>query len=94
MRWPRRTAATDLGAFGVRVNAVNPGLILSDMTLPRGQNRKGLSEASSLKRYALPEEVASAVLFLASDGASFINGEYLSVDGGATTYLHLATADK
>lgn len=89
-----RAAATDLGAFGVRVNAVNPGLILSDMTLPRGQNRKGLSEASSLKRYALPEEVASAVLFLASDGASFINGEYLSVDGGATTYLHLATADK
>ena len=89
-----RAAATDLGAFGVRVNAVNPGPILSDMTLPRGQNRKGLSEASSLKRYALPEEVASAVLFLASDGASFINGEYLSVDGGATTYLHLATADK
>ena len=89
-----RAAATDLGALGVRVNAVNPGLILSDMTLPRGQNRKGLSEASSLKRYALPEEIASVVLFLASDDASFINGESIAADGGATTYLHLATADK
>lgn len=89
-----RAAATDLGAYGVRVNAVNPGLILTDMTLPRGQNRKGLSEASSMKRYALPEEIASVALFLASDDASFINGESIAADGGATTYLHLATADK
>lgn len=89
-----RAAATDLGPLGVRVNAVNPGLVLSDMTLARGQNRKGLSEASSLKRYALPEEIATVALFLASDDASFINGEYIAVDGGATTYLHLATADK
>lgn len=89
-----RAAATDLGALGVRVNAVNPGLILSDMTLPRGQNRKSLCEASSLKRYALPEEIASVAIFLASDDASFINGEFISADGGATTYLHLATADR
>lgn len=89
-----RAAATDLGEYGVRVNAVNPGLILSGMTLPRGQNRKGLSEASSLKRYGMPEEIASVVLFLASDDASFINGEFISADAGATTYLHLATADK
>lgn len=88
-----RAAATDLGAYGVRVNAVNPGLVLSDMTLSRGQNRKGLSEASSLKRYALPEEIATVTLFLASDDASFVNGEYVAADGGATTYLHLATAD-
>ncbi len=89
-----RAAATDLGEYGVRVNAVNPGLILSDMTLPRGQNRKGLCEASSLKRYGMPEEIASVALFLASDDASFINGEFISADAGATTYLHLATADK
>ncbi|MDO5800878.1 SDR family NAD(P)-dependent oxidoreductase [uncultured Slackia sp.] len=89
-----RAAATDLGALGVRVNSVNPGLILSGMTLPRGQNRKGLCDASSLKRYGMPEEIASVALFLASDDASFINGEFISADGGATTYLHLATADK
>lgn len=88
-----RAAATDLGPLGVRVNAVNPGLVLSDMTLVRGENRKGLCDASSLKRYALPEEIATVALFLASDDASFINGEYIAADGGATTYLHLATAD-
>lgn len=89
-----RAAATDLGAYGIRVNAVNPGLVLSGMTLPRGQNRKGLVEASSMKRYALPEEIASVVVFLASDDSSFINGEFIAADGGATTYLHLATADE
>lgn len=89
-----RAAATDLGAMGIRVNAVNPGLILSGMTKPRGENRKGLCEASSLKRYALPEEIATVVLFLASEDASFINGELIAADGGATTYLHLATAEK
>lgn len=89
-----RAAATDLGTYGIRVNAVSPGLVLSGMTMPRGQNRKGLVEASSMKRYALPEEIASVVLFLASDESSFINGEFVAADGGATTYLHLATADK
>ena len=88
-----RAAATDLGTYGIRVNAVNPGLVLSGMTLPRGQNRKGLVDASSMKRYALPEEIASVVMFLASDDSSFINGEFIAADGGATTYLHLATAD-
>ena len=79
-----RAAATDLGTYGIRVNAVNPGLVLSGMTLPRGQNRKGLVDASSMKRYALPEEIASVVMFLASDDSSFINGEFIAADGGAT----------
>lgn len=97
--WPRprhghdARRRTDLGTYGIRVNAVNPGLVLSGMTLPRGQNRKGLVDASSMKRYALPEEIASVVMFLASDDSSFINGEFIAADGGATTYLHLATAD-
>lgn len=89
-----RAAATDLGTYGIRVNAVNPGLVLSGMTLPRGANRKGLVDASSMKRYALPEEIATVAMFLASDDSSFINGEFIAADGGATTYLHLATADK
>ena len=87
-----RAAATDLGTYGIRVNAVNPGRVLSGMTLPRGANRKGLVEASSMKRYALPEEIATVAMFLASDDSSFINGEFIAADGGATTYLHLATA--
>lgn len=89
-----RAASTDLAPYGIRVNAVNPGVVLSGMTLPRAKNRKGLAEASSMKRYALPEEIASVVLFLASDDASFITGQFVIADGGTTTYLHLATADK
>lgn len=89
-----RAAATDLGTYGIRVNAVNPGLVLSGMTMPRLANRKGLVDASSMKRYALPEEIATVVMFLASDDSSFINGEFIAADGGATTYLHLATADQ
>lgn len=89
-----RAASTDLAPYGIRVNAVGPGVVLSDMTLPRAKNRKGLAEACSMKRYALPEEIASVVLFLASDDSSFINGQIVFADGGATTYLHLATADK
>ena len=87
-----RPPAPALGTYGRAVNAVNPGLVLSGMTWPRGQNRKGLGDASSMKRYALPEEIASVVMFLASDDSSFINGEFIAADGGATTSLHLATA--
>ncbi len=89
-----RAASTDLAEYGIRVNAVNPGLVLSGMTFERSQNRKGLAEAASMKRYALPEEIATVVLFLASDDSSFINGQFIVADGGLTTYLHLATADK
>lgn len=89
-----RAASTDLAPYGIRVNAVSPGVVLSGMTLPRAKNRKGLADACSMKRYALPEEIASVVLFLASDDSSFINGQLVFADGGTTTYLHLATADK
>lgn len=89
-----RAASTDLAPYGIRVNAVCPGCILTGMTLPRQQNRKGLVEGCSMKRYAVPEEIATVVLFLASEDSSFINGQLINADGGTTTYLHLATADK
>jgi meso-butanediol dehydrogenase/(S,S)-butanediol dehydrogenase/diacetyl reductase len=90
-----RTAACDLGAYNVRVNAVCPGLIKTNMTKPifdyareKGKEWK-LGSRCELRRYGMPEEVARAILFLASDEASFITGQALAVDGGNTASLNL-----
>jgi len=90
-----QTAAADLGGFNIRVNAVCPGLIETGMTKPifdfareAGKAHK-LGSRCELKRYGLPEEIAWAVLFLASDEASYITGQALPVDGGNTASLNL-----
>jgi 3-oxoacyl-[acyl-carrier protein] reductase len=82
-----RSAAYELGGEGIRVNAVAPGGIETTMTrlarLPR-HFREEVSRLTPLRRWGTPEEVARAILFLASDDASFITGEVLTVDGGRT----------
>jgi len=90
-----QTAACDLGGYNVRVNAVCPGLIETGMTRPifelarqRGKFEK-LGSRCELRRYGRPEEVAQAILFLASDEASYITGQALPVDGGNTASLNL-----
>jgi NAD(P)-dependent dehydrogenase (short-subunit alcohol dehydrogenase family) len=90
-----QTAACDLGGFNVRVNAVCPGLIETGMTKPvfdyarsAGKEAK-LGSRCELRRYGRPEEIAAAILFLASDEASFITGQALAVDGGNTASLNL-----
>ena len=90
-----QTAACDLGGYDVRVNAVCPGLIETGMTKPvfdlareRGKSDK-LGSRCELRRYGVPEEVAYAILFLASDEASYITGQALPVDGGNTASLNL-----
>jgi len=90
-----QTAACDLGADHIRVNAVCPGLIETGMTRPifdlareRGKEEK-LGSRCELRRYGRPEEVAYAILFLASDEASYITGQALPVDGGNTASLNL-----
>lgn len=89
------TAACDLGGYNVRVNAVCPGLIETGMTRPifelareRGKEDK-LGSRCELRRYGKPEEVAKAILFLASDDASYITGQALPVDGGNTASLNM-----
>ncbi len=90
-----RTAACDLGGYNVRVNAVCPGLIETHMTKPifdyaREKGKEGkLGSRCELRRYGTPEEVAAAILFLASDEASYITGQALPVDGGNTASLNL-----
>jgi NAD(P)-dependent dehydrogenase (short-subunit alcohol dehydrogenase family) len=90
-----QTAACDLGQYNVRVNAVCPGLIETGMTRPvfdyaRAQDKLWkVGSRCELKRYGRPEEVAAAILFLASDEASYITGQALPVDGGNTASLNL-----
>ena len=78
-----KTAAKELGSRSVTVNAVAPGYIETPMTanLPQEVKDKFL-ESIPLKRSGLPEDVADAVAFLASDQAAYITGQVLSVNGG------------
>jgi NAD(P)-dependent dehydrogenase (short-subunit alcohol dehydrogenase family) len=90
-----QTAACDLGAFNVRVNTVCPGLIKTGMTQPlfdyaeRIGKEDRLGNRCELRRYGRPEEVASAILFFASDDSSYITGQSLPVDGGNSASLNL-----
>ncbi|MGI3036610.1 SDR family NAD(P)-dependent oxidoreductase [Vibrio diabolicus] len=80
-----RAMALDHGVDGVRINAVCPSLVKTNMTNGWPQEiRDKFNERIALGRAAEPEEIASVVTFLASDDASFINGVNLPVDGGAT----------
>ncbi|UAJ11260.1 SDR family NAD(P)-dependent oxidoreductase [Glacieibacterium megasporae] len=85
------TAANQLAGTGVRVNAVCPGLTETGMTQlwfdgarARGTEHK-LGQLNPLRRAAAPEEIAEVALFLASDAASYINGQAIAVDGGLSS---------
>lgn len=82
-----RTAANELGPYGIRVNAVAPGLIRMPANNAMFSNRRFSRDYFRnvpLGRGGSPEEVAAAVLFLLSDAASYITGTELLVDGGQT----------
>ena len=78
-----RSMATELGAFGVRVNAISPGVTKTDMfdqMAPEARER--LINSAALKRAAEPADIANVALFLASELSGFVTGQVLRVDGG------------
>lgn len=88
-----QTSANQFGGTGVRINAICPGLIETGMTKPvfdrareRGTENK-IGQLNPLRRGGLPHEIAAAALFLASDEASYVNGQALPVDGGLSSSL-------
>lgn len=89
------TTACDLGNDNIRVNAVCPGLVETGMTQAvfdyarTHEKAHKLGSRCELRRYGAPEEIAAAILFLASDDASYITGQALPVDGGNTASLNL-----
>jgi len=80
-----KTAAKELGQFGVRVNSVAPGFIDTDMfrSGPRDIQKQLVEGVYLDRRVGLPEEVADLCVFLASDNSSYINGENIRIDGFA-----------
>jgi NAD(P)-dependent dehydrogenase (short-subunit alcohol dehydrogenase family) len=88
-----QTTAYSLSGTGVRINAVCPGLIETGMTKPvfdrakeRGTQDK-IGQLNPLKRPGQPHELAAMGLFLASDDASYVNGQAIPVDGGLTASM-------
>jgi NAD(P)-dependent dehydrogenase (short-subunit alcohol dehydrogenase family) len=80
-----KAAALEGAAFGVRVNAVAPGPVETEMLnrfTGNADRKAGLVAGVPLKRAGAPEEIAKAIVFLASDNASFVTGQIVSVDGG------------
>lgn len=78
-----KSLSAELGPIGIRVNAIAPGVIDTEMTRGvEGDSLKNLIELSALKKIGLPEDVAGTLAFLASDLASYITGQVLRVDGG------------
>ena len=79
-----RALATELGGYGITVNAVSPGLTASEgvMSSPHAEAFDFVGTLQSLKRRAVPDDIAPAVAFLASEEAGWVTGSTVDVDGG------------
>lgn len=78
-----KALAREVASYNIRVNAIAPGFIHTDMTEKISPNlREKLIEMIPFKRFGTPEEVARIVLFLVSDESAYITGQTIEIDGG------------
>lgn len=78
-----RTLAQELGPYNIRVNVIAPGIMLTDMTRDRVEaNKEAYLAKVPIGRIGVPEDIANAALFLASDLSSYITGQVIHVNGG------------
>ena len=80
-----KTIAKEYGSRGIRCNAVSPGVVdtpLTNAVIHRAEYREGLLQTIPLGRFAEPEDIAGAVVWLCSPGGAYVNGATLTVDGG------------
>ena len=91
-----RTAAVELGPAGIRVNAVAPGVVWTPrISVGLGEEGRARNNANTpLRRVAEPSDIASAILFLASDLSGFVTGQTLTVDGGVGAKFPYPMADQ
>lgn len=92
-----RAMAVDLAPWQIRVNAVGPGLTATPAVtdyLPTPEKQKRLLDTVPLERLGQPSDVAAAVLFFASDEASYVTGQILYVDGGVVAQLRPAVMER
>ncbi|KAI9002547.1 hypothetical protein DFJ74DRAFT_696009 [Hyaloraphidium curvatum] len=88
-----KSLAWPLGRSGIRINAVNPGVIRTSLNATafaaaaRRGELPGVATLNALSRFGLPAEIAQAVLFLATDASSYVTGQAVSVDGGWSASL-------
>ena len=82
-----RSLAAEWASYGIRVNAVAPGYVKTELApVDRPELRRMWIEDAAQQRYALPEEIAPTVVYLASDASSFMTGSIILIDGGYTIY--------
>jgi NAD(P)-dependent dehydrogenase (short-subunit alcohol dehydrogenase family) len=82
-----RSLAAEWAPFGVRVNALAPGYVKTDMSpVDEPQYRQHWIEDAPQRRYATPDELGPAIVYLASDASSFVTGSVLVIDGGYTVF--------
>ncbi len=82
-----KSLAAEWAPYGIRVNAIAPGYVKTDMSpVDEPRFRRQWIEDAPMRRYALPEEIAPSVVFLASPASSFMTGSVIVIDGGYTLH--------